>query len=144
MQPPAMLATSALHLSGHRHRQITCHPGTSLGVGRGENHLAPNQGCTGGWSICSHLNEVMRSWVRAAECSQAFSWSKKCLIVHFLSPFIEHPNPFPNHSITHLIVTIHLTDLVMNLTWLHIPSIWKTNYRPYFTVSGPFNCLKRV
>jgi len=42
-----MLATSALHLSGHRYRQIACCPGTSLGVGRGDNHLAPNQGCTG-------------------------------------------------------------------------------------------------
>ena len=63
MRPPAMLATSALHLSGRRRRrrQIACRPGTSLGVGRGENHLAPNRGCTGGWSICSHLNEVMRS-----------------------------------------------------------------------------------
>ena len=44
---PAMLATSALHLSGHCRRQIACHPGT-LGVGRGDNHLAPNQGCMGG------------------------------------------------------------------------------------------------
>jgi len=42
-----MLATSALHLSGHRRRQIACRPGTSLGVERGDNHLAPNQGCTG-------------------------------------------------------------------------------------------------
>ena len=31
MRLPAMLATSALHLSGHRHRQIACRPGTSLG-----------------------------------------------------------------------------------------------------------------
>ena len=53
---PLMLATSALHLSGHRRRQIACRPGTSLGVGTGDNHLVPN----GGWSICSHLNEVMR------------------------------------------------------------------------------------
>ena len=59
MRPPAMLATSALHLSGRRRRrQIACSPGTSLVVGRGGNHLAPNQGC---WSIRSHLNEVMRS-----------------------------------------------------------------------------------
>ena len=48
MQPPVMLATSALHLSGHRRRQIACRPGTYLGVERGENYLAPNQGCTGG------------------------------------------------------------------------------------------------
>ena len=48
MRPPAMLATSVLHLSGHLRRQITCLPGTFLGVGRGDNHLAPNQGCTGG------------------------------------------------------------------------------------------------
>jgi len=40
-----------------------------------------------------------------------------CLIVHVLSSFIEHPNPFPNHGITHRIVTIHFTDLVMTLTW---------------------------
>ena len=46
MLTPAMLATSALHFSGHR-RQIACCAGISLGVGRGENHLAPNQGCTG-------------------------------------------------------------------------------------------------
>jgi len=39
------------------------------------------------------------------------------LIVHVLSSFIEHLNPFPNHAITQRIVTIHLTDLVMNLTW---------------------------
>ena len=39
------------------------------------------------------------------------------LIVHVLSSFIEHSNPFPNNVITHLIVTIHLTDLVMNFTW---------------------------
>jgi hypothetical protein len=39
-----MLATSALHFSGHRRRQIACRSGTSLGLGRGENHLAPNQG----------------------------------------------------------------------------------------------------
>jgi len=38
------------------------------------------------------------------------------LIVHVLSSFIEHPNTFPNHAITHRIVSIHLTDLVMNLT----------------------------
>ena len=41
-----MSATSALQLPGRR-RQIACRTGTSLGVGRGENHLAPNQGCTG-------------------------------------------------------------------------------------------------
>jgi len=73
MRPPAMLATSALHLSGHRRRrrrQIACCQGNSLGLGRGDNHLLPNQGCTGGggggggwWSICSHLNEVTRSSV---------------------------------------------------------------------------------
>jgi len=57
-----MLATSALHLSGHRRRQITCRPGTSLGVGRGDNRLAPNQGCME-VVHCSHLNEVMRSGV---------------------------------------------------------------------------------
>jgi len=39
------------------------------------------------------------------------------LILHVLSFFIEHPKPFPNHPITHRIVTIHLSDLVMNLTW---------------------------
>ena len=66
------------------------------------------------------------------------------LIVHVLSSFIEHPNPFPNHAITLLIVTIHLTDLVMNLTWWQIPSVQKTNYWQYFTVGGPFNCLKHV
>jgi len=38
------------------------------------------------------------------------------LIVHVLSSFVKHPNPFPNHAITHRIVTIHLTDLVMKLT----------------------------
>jgi len=43
-----MLATSTLHLSGHCHRQIICRPGTSLRVGRGDNHLVPNQGYTGG------------------------------------------------------------------------------------------------
>jgi len=44
-----MLATFALRLSGHRRRrQIACRSGNSLGVGRGDNHLAPNQGCTGG------------------------------------------------------------------------------------------------
>ena len=48
MRPPAMLATSALHLSGHRRRQIACRPGTSVGVRRGENHLATNQGSMGG------------------------------------------------------------------------------------------------
>ena len=64
------------------------------------------------------------------------------LIVHVLSSFIEHLNPFPKHAITHRIVTIRLTDLVMNLTWQHIPGVQKTNYRPYFTVGGPFNCLK--
>ena len=53
MRPPAMLATFTLHLSGHRRRQIACRPGTSLGVGRGENHLAPNQGCTGGGPFVS-------------------------------------------------------------------------------------------
>ena len=49
MRPSAMLATSALHLSGHRRRrQIACRPGTSLGVGRRDNHLATNQGCKEG------------------------------------------------------------------------------------------------
>ena len=48
MQPPAMLDTSALQLLGLRRRQISCRPGTSLGVGRGDKHLAPNQVCTGG------------------------------------------------------------------------------------------------
>jgi len=39
------------------------------------------------------------------------------LIVQILSSFIEHPNTFPNRANTHRIVTMHLTDLVMNLTW---------------------------
>jgi len=39
------------------------------------------------------------------------------LILHVLSSVIQHPKPFPNHVISHRIVTIHLTDLVMNLTW---------------------------
>jgi len=34
-----MLATSALHLSGHRRRQLAGRPGTSLVVGRSDNHL---------------------------------------------------------------------------------------------------------
>ena len=34
-----MLATSALHLAGHRRRQFACHPETSLGTVRGENHV---------------------------------------------------------------------------------------------------------
>ena len=38
------------------------------------------------------------------------------LIVKVLSSFIEHPKLFPNYAITHRIVTIRLTDLVMNLT----------------------------
>jgi len=59
------------------------------------------------------------------------------LIVHVLSSFIEHQNPFPNHAITHRIVTIHLTDLVMNLTWQHIPSFQKTNYRPISQSAAP-------
>jgi len=42
-----MLATSALHISDHRRRQIAWGPGNSLGEGRGDNHLATNQGCTG-------------------------------------------------------------------------------------------------
>ena len=29
------------------------------------------------------------------------------LIVHVLSSYIKHPNPFPNHAVTHRIVTIH-------------------------------------
>ena len=77
MQLPTMLATSSLHISGHHCRQIACRPGTSLGVGRDDNHLAPNQGCMGGLSICSHLNEVMRSWIWAAECGWVLSWSKR-------------------------------------------------------------------
>ena len=67
-----------------------------------------------------------------------------CLFVCVLSSLIEHSNPFPNHVIAHCIVTLHLTDLVMNLTWWHIPGIQKANYRPYFTLGGPFNCLKHV
>ena len=38
------------------------------------------------------------------------------LIVHILSSFIEHPNPFSNHAITHRIVATHLKGLVMNIT----------------------------
>jgi len=34
-----MSATSALHLSDHRRRQIACRPGNSLDVERGDNHL---------------------------------------------------------------------------------------------------------
>ena len=43
-----MLATSVLYLSGHRRRQISYRPRTSLGVGSGQDHLAPNKGCTRG------------------------------------------------------------------------------------------------
>jgi len=43
-----MLATSALHLSDNCRRQIACHPGAFLSVGRGDNHMGPNEGCTGG------------------------------------------------------------------------------------------------
>ena len=59
------------------------------------------------------------------------------LIVHVLSSFIEHPNPFPNHAITHRNVTIHLTDLVTNLTWQHIPSVQTTNYRRISQSAAP-------
>ena len=51
MRPPAMLGTSALNLSTRRRRQIACRPGTSSGVGWGDNHLAPIQGCTGGGGV---------------------------------------------------------------------------------------------
>ena len=53
----------------------------------------------------THQIFIHQSWTPASR-----------LIVNVLSSFIEHPNPFPNHAITHRIVTIHLTDLVMNLS----------------------------
>ena len=39
--------------------------------------LGAKSGLYAGWSICSHLNEVMRSWVWAAERGRALSWSKR-------------------------------------------------------------------
>ena len=93
MQLLEVVATSALHLSGHRHRKIACRLRTSLGVGRGDNHVAPNR-VYRVWSIFSHLYEVMRSWVWASECGRTLLWSKKwwhsafcacCLELHTLA-----------------------------------------------------------
>ena len=105
-----MLATSALHLSDHRRRrQIAFRPGNSLGVGRGKNHLAPNcetSVVTRSFVDLEHQIIIHQRWTPTSR-----------LIVHVLSSFIEYPNPFPNHAINHRIITKHLTDLVMNLTW---------------------------
>ena len=93
---------------------------------------------------CLSQNTVHMIFLVEIVCLNEMWTPTSCLIVHVLSSFIEHPNPFSNHAITHRIVTIHLKGLVMNLTWKHIPGFLKTNYRPYFTVGGPFNCLKHV
>jgi len=62
---------------------------------------------------------VMHSFI---DCMHQIINHQRCmptshLTVHALLSFIEHPNLFPNHVITQRIATIHLTDLVMNLTW---------------------------
>ena len=104
-----MLATSALHLSGRR-RQIACRPGSSLGVGRGDNQgqirYCETSVVTHSFIDLMHQIIIHQRWTPTSR-----------LIVHILSSFIEHLNPFPNRAITHRIDTIHLTDLVMNLTW---------------------------
>jgi len=57
--------------------------------------------------------------------------------MHVLLSFIEHPNPFPNHAITDRIVTIHLTDLVTNLTWCTFLALKKNELETVFHSRRP-------
>ena len=65
------------------------------------------------WNVCRHA--VFR-WPYAPNHSPKMDAHFVPHCAHSLVLF-EHPNPFPNHAITHRIVTIHLTDMVMSLTW---------------------------
>jgi hypothetical protein len=64
------------------------------------------------------------------------------LIMHVLMTFIELSDPFPHHSITHGIFTVHFIYLAMIVSRFHISCIQKTDYRPYFRVGGPLDRLK--
>ena len=58
------------------------------------------------------------------------------LVMHVITTFVELPNPFPHHSITHGIFTAYFTYLTMNISRFHISCIQTTDNRPYFTVGG--------
>ena len=98
-----MLATSALHISGH-HRQIACRPGTSLGVGIGDNHLVPNQGCTGG----VHLFPL--KWGDEVLCLH--SRVKPSVIVKQKNGGTQHSVPFVLNCMPHLFQSFTINSRV--------------------------------
>jgi len=86
MRPPAMLATSALHLSGHRRRKIACRPGTSLGVGRGDNQ--------GQIRYCETCRHALFRWPYAPIIIHQRWTATSRLIVHVYHPSLNIRNHF--------------------------------------------------
>jgi hypothetical protein len=62
--------------------------------------------------------------------------------MHVITTFVELSNPFPHHSITHDIFTLHFTYLTMNINRFHISCIQETDNKPYFTVGGALDHLE--
>jgi hypothetical protein len=62
--------------------------------------------------------------------------------MHVITILIELSNPFPHRSITHGIVTVYFTYLMMNISWFHVSCIQKTDNRPYFTITGALDHLE--
>ena len=62
--------------------------------------------------------------------------------MHVITTFVELSNPFPHHSITHDIFTVHFTYLTMNISRFYISFIQKTDKGPYFTVGGALDYLE--
>jgi hypothetical protein len=71
---------------------------------------------------------------------QSTAWR---IITHIFASFIKVSHPSPYHWITHGMFSIHLTQLMMNISRFRVCCIQETDYRPRFTCSGLLDFLEQ-
>ena len=96
MRPPAMLATTGMTQSPWNLRKV-----------QGQIRICETSVVTHFFVDLTH-QIIHQRWTPTSR-----------LIVHVLSLFIEHPNPFPNHAITQRIVTIFFSLIHMRSELIH-------------------------
>ena len=70
-------------------------------------------------------------------------WPTGMLFVkHRDAAYVELTNSSPDHFISNGIFTIHLTKLIMNVSWFDVSHIQETDNSPYLTVGGMLDHFK--
>ena len=127
--------TSSLLLLHHHCWGNIGQQGTSSGTGADESHLALSLGCKGGDRTVP--SQMTRPIITDHRLLAALRF-----VTPIITTFVELPNPFPYHSITHDSFTVYCTYLTMDISRFHISCFQKTDYRLYFTVGRVLDYLE--